>query len=134
MPSTNALVITPFPGNFIQTWSDGSLFTGFLLVGIIAPTYSGVTVPFVGYDNIPSDASPTFILCPITDGIISSACGLIPSANLQPPNCAYVAWLYDVTKKLVAGPSTLTATSTTITVPTFSPVKPAYGVTAPTPN
>ena len=129
----------PRVGKFSQsatlTWSDASLFDGFILVGLVPPT-SGTdwsSIALSGY--YPTQRVPTFARVPIKDGKYNSNSGLFFTADLEPPNTRYVCWFYDNTGRQVAGPSAqFQVTADPVTPPTPTLTVPSVGATTPTPD
>jgi hypothetical protein len=121
-----------------MAWTDGTLFNGFVLIGLALPTASGTQFLGVRYGNAGiSEAIPQFTKIPVTDGLLSTSCGLFYNADLTPPGSQYVGWTYipngptaGGTCRMIAGPTatfevdepTFTLPSMTLTVPTTGSV------------
>lgn len=111
----------------LVTWANGSLFTGALRLGLIVPLYGGTTN--AGFLTLAAFSPPVQVplntFLPITNGVSTSGATVIYNSSLLPPNSQYVAWWYDSTGVLIAGPSV----QFTISTPTFTP--PAAVLTTP---
>ena len=102
------------------TWSDGTLFDGFVLINLLIPhAASGTDWAEVDQGRIyPSIQLPQMQVVPIIGGAYNAACGLFVNADLTPPGSAYRCYVYDATKRQIAGPSSnFTVTSTTAVDP-----------------
>lgn len=116
---------------FSQSWSNGDLFDGYMLVGCVVPAsrprcelgqYSGVV------------DIPIFTVFPITQGAFDQATELIYTSDLTPPGATYVAWLCDKNFFQIGSVSTgFSVTSTPWTPPTITATVPSAG-SSPTPN
>ena len=121
-------------------WSDGSVFNGYILIGIQMPSQGGTDYPFVamggsGQDFYPIQRVPTFALTPIKSGKYDINTTIFFNSDLNPPNSVYRAWLYDDTRRQVAGPSSsFTVSADPFTPPTLTPTIPTTGATTPTPD
>lgn len=122
------------------TWSDGSNFDGYLLLGIAPPTNSsGTTWPNIALqDSVSRQKLPLWTAVQIQDGKFNQNTTVFFSNNIQPRNCQYVAYWYDANWQRIypaigTPPSFFTITSDPylITVPTLS--VPTLAVTVPTP-
>lgn len=131
-PSFATLTSTPV------TWSDGTLFNGFLLLGLVLPTGSGITIAEVDLGGrAPGERIPLFLKVPIVDGVYDNGVGVMYNSSITPPNSKYAAWYYldGVTPVKVAGPSTLfTVSSATLTPPAQTITITSAGTVAPTPD
>lgn len=110
------------------TWSDGTTFTGSLRLGLVVPEYGGTTdAPFITLAaQTPAIRIPLNTFFQITNGVANTQTKALYNSSLRPPNSQYVAWWYDSTGTLIAGPSA----QFTISSSPFSP--PAVTLTAPT--
>ena len=117
-------------------WSNGKNFNGWLALGLAVPTMSGTPYPTISVDaEMPQVRVPQWTPIPITDGVINTNTFIYFTTTLEPPNCQYVAYWYDVNFVLVSGPSALfsvTASPYTITVPTLT--VPVAAVAGPSPD
>lgn len=118
------------------TWSDGTLFDGYLLIGIALPTNGDGDWPYIAADGItPPQRLPQWIFIPIKQGVIDAATKLWYNADLNPPGTQYVAYWYDSLKRLVVSgvptPFTISTASHAISLPTIT--VPNNG-TVPTPQ
>ena len=114
--STKLITSTPV------TWSDGALFSGYLLLGLALPTDSlgaqWAEVNLYGTSQI----LPKWTVIPIIEGTVDNNTSIFPNTQLDPPNTKYAVYWYDNTWKLVypfpAGtlPSLVTITGTTYTI------------------
>jgi hypothetical protein len=125
-----------------MTWTDSTLFNGFVLIGLALPTASGTQFLGVRYGNAGiSEAIPQFTKIPVTDGLLNSSCGLFYNADLTPPGSQYVAWTYVPNGptaggvcRMIAGPTaTFEVTEATFTLPAMTLTVPTVG-TVPTPD
>ena len=110
-----------FNTNTVYTWTDGTLFNGFMLVQMLLPS-DGVT-PWaeVDYGNIfPGLTLPLMQKIPIVDGQANGSCGLFLNSDVVPPGSKYVVWFYDSTNRQLAGPSA-SFTVTTANLNGFTP-------------
>lgn len=128
----------PRIGKFSQSatvsWSDGTAFNGFLLVGIALPTLSGTAFTAALYGNSGvAPRLPQFVKVPISEGFYNSSCGLFYTSDITPPGTLFYSWLYTggtsgVPARMVSGPSSsFSVTSDTITPPTLTPTTPSAG-------
>lgn len=128
------LNIAKFPTSTV-TWSDGTNFNGFALVGLVMPT-SGTDWSFVARGSMSSGQKlPVFAMIPIVDGLFNTSLGLYFNADIEPPNSKYVYWFYDSTRRQIAGPSALfSVTADPIVLPALTITAPTAGSTIPTPD
>lgn len=129
----------PRSGKFPQTqitWSDGSIFNGFLLVSLVPPILSAISYTEGDFGlTYPTAQLPPFATIPIQNGQLNSNLGLFYNADISPPNTTYIARWYDTTKRLVSGPgSPFTVDSDPIALTIPSPTVPSSGGTPPVPN
>jgi len=130
----------PRVGRFSQdatlSWTDSSLFNGFILVGIVPPTSGGTDWAQLSIsDYYPPQRVPVFARVPITLGKYNSVAGLFFTADLEPPNTRYVCWFYDSTGRQIAGPSAqFQVTTDPFTPPTPTLTVPSVGSVNPTPD
>ena len=118
-------------------WTDGTLFDGFILIGIALPTVSGVSYPSLSYQsNFPSQRLPQWYVIPVTAGVPNQNTFVFFTNAIDPPNCRYTSYFYDHNKQQVSGPSTLfqiTSAPFVMTVPTLTaPTAPTSGPTPAT--
>lgn len=127
-------------------WSDGSLFDGYLWVGVVLPTpgpgQSASAVPYTTpflWAASRAQALPQYVKVPIVNGLIDQTTQLFFNANMDPPGTSYVAYWFDRNNAMIAPangaatPFTVTSLTTTITVPTLT--LPNYsGAVAPVPQ
>jgi hypothetical protein len=111
------------------TWSDGSNFNGFAVIGLVFPTSSGAAWPELSLEpNSFRQRIPQWSVIPIVDGAFNSSVGLFYNENIDPPNTKYAIYYYDSSNKVVGSPSapadffiisapTTTPTMYTLTVP-----------------
>ena len=134
--STKLITSTPV------TWSDGSLFSGYLLLGLALPTDSATTQ--WAYVNLygTSQQLPKWTVIPIIEGAVDNNTSIFPNTQLDPPNTKYAVYWYDNTWKLIypfpAGtlPSlvTITGATYTITQPTLTAPTAATADLTPAPQ
>ena len=128
--------IAKFTQSVTVTWSDGSLFNGFILVGVVAPVGSAVDWSY----TTAGDTYPPYRIClwsrvPIQAGKYNNDLGLFYTTDINPPGAVYVAYYYDSTGRQIAGPSgTFTVTSTPVTPPLPTLTAPSGTGTLPVPN
>jgi hypothetical protein len=121
------------------TWSDGTLFNGFLLLGLVVPSSGGT--PWAELDlggQAPGERIPQFTRVPVVEGKFDTTVGVLYNTSISPPGSQYSAWYYDQSTyppRAIAGPSTLfSVTSTPLTPPALTLTAPTPGVTPPTPD
>ena len=120
-------------------WSDGSLFQGFAVIGLIVPTLSGVSWPELSLEpNSPRERIPLWSTIPIKNGVFNQALGLWFTDDINPPNTKYAIWYYDSSNVQIAGPvdssDFFTVTADPTTPPMYSLVAPTAGVAIPDPG
>ena len=96
-PPTTTKIVTSTP----VVWSDGSLFSGYLLLGLALPTDSlGAQW---GQLNLygTSQRLPEWTVIPIVSGVVDSNTTVYPVTQIDPPNCRYAVYWYDNTWKLI---------------------------------
>lgn len=117
-------------------WSNGKPFNGWIAMGLAVPTASGTPYPTVSVDSSsPQLRLPIWAPIPITNGIVNQNTFVYFTSTIEPPNCQYVAYWYDINFVLISGPSvlfTITSSPYTITVPTLT--VPVAAVAGPTPD
>lgn len=104
----------PFPnprvGHFPTTpikWSNGTNFSGFILIGLVPPTFLSGQAPQVDFSLIyPTEVIPTNAIIPINNGMIDQSLGLFYNQDISPPNSEYYALFYDSSKALIGGSNT----------------------------
>jgi len=124
-PSTNVL------------WSDGTtLFTGYYLFELRIPSLGGTAWTSINVNtNVNGIQVPQFAMIPIVNGTPYAGLGLYYNADLTPPTTQYLAYLYDTSKRQVAGPSsTFTVSAATFTPPTLTPTIPNAYATDTSPD
>jgi len=132
---------TPRVGKFepstLITWSDGSTFSGYAYVALIAPTY-GVSDDATSLELkqfAPPSQVPNRIPIPIREGKYNGSVGLWFNGDLVPPNSTYEMALFDTTKRQVTSFSSPFSVSTDpFTPPSLSPTVPTQGSSVPPPN
>ncbi len=121
-------------------WSNASNFDGYLLLGIGPPSNAdGVWTTVSIGSTFPAVRLPIWTKIPIKDGVINANTLVFYNADLEPPNCRYVAYWYDSNNRRISPVTGVDPTffdvSTsphTITVPTLT-VPTAPTSTVPTP-
>jgi hypothetical protein len=121
------------------TWSDGTLFNGFLLIGLLVPNTGGDAWAELDLGSQqPGERIPIFTRVGVVDGVFDNTIGILYNTSISPPNTKYAAWYYDSSvypPRQIAGPSTLfTVSSATLTPPALTLTVPTAGTTPPTPN
>lgn len=121
------------------TWSNGDLFNGFLLIGLVVPNTSGdawAELDLGGQQ--PGERIPIWTRVAVVDGVYDNTVGVLYNSSISPPNTKYAAYYYDSSvfpPRQIAGPSALfTVTTATLTPPALTLTAPTAGVVAPTPN
>lgn len=117
-------------------WTDGTPFTGFLLFALIPPIIGDVVVSKFALGGVtPECRIPQFTIIPITAGRIGEDGALLYNSDISPPGTEYVAFIYDVSKRLIEGPSTpFTVSTASFNVPTFLMLTPWLQGDTPTPD
>jgi hypothetical protein len=130
-----------FSQDQIFTWSNGALFNGSAIIGLVIPTVSGTadTVwPEINYGNTNLFFSlpKSFAKIPIKEGKLSSDLGLFYNTDITPPNTQYIHYIIDSNNKVISGPGSLfTVSSTPVTLPTLTITVPTTtNAVAPVPN
>lgn len=111
------------------TWSNGSPFDGYVLIGTVLP--SGYSYASLSGDY-PEPHLPLFTVVPISAGAFNQLARIYFNADLEPPNCRYGAYWYDTQNTLLSGPSAIfdvTSDPYPILIPTLT--APAAGSTVP---
>lgn len=113
-------------------YNDGSVFNGLALVLLQLPTDgSAVVWPSAARGAGTQDRLriPLAFPIPIVEGVPNSTATLYFTADMQPPNTRYNMYVFDINRKLVAGPTAMfqvTADPTALTVPVLTaPTAPA---------
>ena len=119
-------------------WSDGTLFNGFLLIGLVVPITGTAWAELDLGGQSPGERIPLYTKVPVIEGQFSNEVGVIYNTSISPPNSKYACWYYDNSNypvRQIAGPSTLfTVTSATLTPPALTLTVPTAGTVAPTPD
>lgn len=128
--------VAKFAQDQIFTWSTGENFSGYAYVALVLPTYSGTSADSAEIRLYsPPCQVPNRIPVPIKNGKANGSVGLFFNEDLGPPNTRYAYYLYDTTKRQVAGPSSyFTVTADPVTLPTLTPTSPITGTVIPQPN
>lgn len=119
------------------TWSNGTNFDGWLLVGVVPPVRDDENWPSVTPGDLTSpEKLPPFYMIRIRNGRAENATKVFYTSDIVPPNTVYVAWLCDVNKKLMTStPSaTFTVTTDTFTPPSITATAPSVGNDPPDVN
>lgn len=120
------------------TWSNGDLFNGFLLLGLVLPNSGSTWVEVDLGGQSPAERIPLFTRVPVVDGKFDNSVGVLYNSSISPPNTKYAAWYYDASSyppRQIAGPSALfTVSSATLTPPALTLTAPTAGTTPPTPD
>ncbi len=126
--------IARFDQSIVTRWSDGSLFNGYLLVGVALPTLSGTAFQAVHLGNGIGSAEPVsqFTKIPIREGKYDFNSGLFYNADLTPPGSIYVCWLYTSNgqgklRQVSASINSFSVVSPTVTLALPSPTVPTTG-------
>lgn len=119
------------------TWSDGSLFNGFLVLMLVIPTYSGVPSPGIIVEPMsPRQPIPDRVTIPIVEGILNQSTEVYYNSSIDPPNTKYCPFYYDGALKSLNTPTSsdffvINTPVFTPPVPTLTP--PVASTTVPTP-
>ncbi len=139
MPTPTAPQYATLDQSVTITWSNGSAFSGFLLIGLVVPTAGGT--PWAELDlggQSPGERIPLWTRVPVVNGKFDNTVGVLYNSAIAPPNTQYACWYYDQSAtppRQIAGPSTFfTVSSATLTPPSLTLTVPTLGVTAPTPD
>lgn len=131
---------TPRVGKISATstvaWTDGTPFTGYYLFVLRDPSDGTTPWSFLTLNTgIQNFRIPWFSMIPIVQGVPNDNVGLFYNADISPPTATYIGYLYDSSKRQIAGPSApFTVSTATFVPPTFTATVPnAYG-TNPTPD
>lgn len=123
------------------TWSDGSSFNGFAVVGLVLPTSSGTAWPELTLEpGSPRQRLPLWSTIPIINGAFNQQLGLWFNEDINPPNTKYIIYYYDTSLKTpaVGVPSGIgdafTVTADPTTPPTYTLTAPIAGTAVPTPD
>lgn len=108
------------------TWSDGTLFDGYLYLGLVMPANSDGVWPTATLSGQGSPQRlPIWTVVPVMSGVFNPQTRVLYNNSLTPPHTQYVAYWYDLNMRRVApGP-------TAITVPFSINVSP-YVISIPT--
>lgn len=122
----------------VVSWSDGSPFNGFLLLGLVLPINVTAWAELDLAGQYPGERLPIFTRIPITSGQFSKDAGVIYSTSINPPNTKYAAFYYDSSayppRQIAADPTLFSVTSTPITLVPPTLTAPTAGTVAPTPD
>lgn len=142
IPQVSQLSTSPNP----VVWQDGSLFDGYLWLGLVLPNpgpgMSASAVPYTSpylWAANRAQKLPQYIKVPIINGSIDQGTQIFFNANIDPPGTTYVAYWFDRNGAMIAPangsavPFSVTQTSTTLMVPTL-PLPNYSGAPAPTPQ
>lgn len=121
------------------TWSDGTNFNGFGVVGLVLPTSGGTNWPELSLEpGSPRQRLPLWSTIPIVDGAFNNQVGLWYNADIDPPNTTYVIYYYDTSLKQVGVPSGIadafTISAAQTTPPVYTLTAPVAGTVVPTPD
>lgn len=121
------------------TWTNGDLFNGFLLIGLIVPSSGGTAWAELDLGGqYPGVRLPIFQRVSIINGQFDNSVGVLYNSSIAPPNTQYACWYYDQSTnppRKIAGPSSpFTVSTATLTPPTATLTVPTAGVTPPTPD
>jgi len=121
------------------TWSDGSLFNGFGVVGVVLPTSASILWPELTIEpNEPRQRLPLWYTIPIKDGVFNQQLGVWFTDDINPPNTKYAIYYYDSSQKRVGSPASpsdfFTVTADPTAPPAYTLTVPTAGTTIPTPG
>ena len=121
------------------TWSDGSNFNGFAVIGLVFPTSGGNNWPALTIEpNSPKQEIPQWTAVPIVDGSFNNQIGLWYNTDIDPPNTKYAIWYLDAAYKYVGSPTNSSdffqVTADPTAPPTYTLTVPIAGTTVPTPG
>ena len=119
-------------------WSDGSLFNGFILIGLVYPTNGSQWAEVDLGGQAPGERLPQFTKVAIVNGKFDNSVGIVYTSSISPPNTQYVAWYYDQSTyppRQICGPTTFFTVNTgTVTPPTCTLTSPTAGTEPPSPD
>lgn len=119
--------------NVTITWADATPFNGFVLINLLIPNaVSGTNWTEVDYGTLfPALSLPQMQIIPIIGGQYNGSCGLFLNADLVPPGSQYRVYVYDSTKRQIAGPSSNFSVTTTDAI---DPIAAGGGLTLTNPS
>lgn len=97
------------------TWHDGTLFDGFIWLGIVLPTVPAYEFPWM-IATLRFQRIPQFIKIPIYNGAIDQTTQVFYSADINPPGTLYVAYWFSSDGTLIT-PASGTATTFEVNSP-----------------
>jgi len=108
------------------SWSDGTAFNGYALIGLKGMSGGGTTWPTIALKS--GRTVPIWAECPILNGQFLDNCGVVYNSELVPPNTQYVAWYYDSNSVLVSTVSAaFTVSTSTFSIPALTLTAPSVG-------
>ena len=121
------------------TWSDGSLFDGWLRLGLVLPQNSDGQWPTTVLAGETSPQRlPIWAEVPISAGAFDANTQILFNSSLNPPNTQYVAYWYDRNNRRLfpasnvnPTPFTISANPYPISIPTLT--VPSTSATIPVP-
>lgn len=114
-----------FDGSQTYTWSNGNLFNGYFLFGLVIPTFDGTAAtvwPDMTLENSKMYISlpKGFAKVPCLKGKLDAEFGLFYNEDIVPVETQYVYYIYDSNSRQIAGPSAFfEVNSSTITLPSL---------------
>ena len=119
------------------TWSDATVFDGFLIIGVVPPTLSSTDFANVAVGNLSTFVPlPKFYRFRIDAGKVDQSVGVYYTSDVSPPGVTYVVQFQDKTGRMItsswSAAFTVTDSTFTPTVPTMT--VPTSGATPPTLN
>lgn len=122
------------------TWSDGSPFDGWLLLGLVLPENADGQWPTTVLNGATiQQRLPLWAKIPITAGAFDSQTSILYNTSVEPPASRYVAYWYDKNHRRIfpatgvpPTPFTISANPYAIALPTLT--APSNSATLPVPT
>lgn len=123
------------------TWSDLTLFDGYVLLGLVLPSNSDGIWPSVSVNggNVPPIRLPIWTQVPIAAGVFDQNSKIYFNSAITPDSTQYVAYWYDLNKRRISPatgsnptPFTVNTGAYAIAIPTLT--VPANSGVIPTPS
>lgn len=98
------------------TWSDGTLFDGYVLLGLGLPSNATDVWPSlaVGAGKYPMLRLPIWTVVPIRQGVFDPNTKVFVNTSIDPPNSKYGAYWFDNNKRRIYPAAGVTAAPFTI--------------------
>lgn len=116
------------------TWSDGTTFEGFCLLGLVPPTVLGSSATkFYAKFKEHKTEIPQWLTLRVRNGVIDARTKVRYNTSISPPNTQYVCYFVDISGTIIATNSLFTVTDSPYTLVEPTLTVPTAGATAPTP-